>query len=75
MCMYVYYTVVLVPGDPLRSYRVKMCVYVYQTFVVVPKISVETLIICTYVCIYVRTYVCMYVYYTAELSPVDPVRS
>jgi hypothetical protein len=34
--MFVYYTVVLVPGDPLRSYRgnwnsVYVCMYVYYT--------------------------------------------
>jgi len=36
ICMFVYYTVVLVPGDPLRSYRgnvnsVYVCMYVYYT--------------------------------------------
>ena len=34
--MFVYYTVVLVPGDPLRSYRgnvksMYVCIYVYYT--------------------------------------------
>ena len=40
--MSVYYTVVLVPGDPLRSYRG----------------NEKSVYVCMYVCMYVRMYVC-----------------
>ena len=47
MCIYVYYTVVLVPSDPVRSYHgnlknVCVCVCVCYTFLVVPILSDET---------------------------------
>jgi len=64
--MYVYYTVLLVLGDPLCSSRENLknvCVYAYYTFVVVPTVSMETQI------------VCMYVYYTVVLVLGDPLHS
>jgi hypothetical protein len=66
VCMYVYYTVLLVLSDPLCSSRGNLknvSVYAYYTFIVVPIVSVATQIMC------------MYVYYTVVLVPGDPLHS